>query len=217
MIRKFKNVEGTYIEKIEGQERFAYSQSDSIEFYELMEIAEKSEHPGSVIKFYDFITGDVYCPFQKKKNTVFGKPAYSNGLCYFLKADCDEQVIVLYCYYPDKILEVVKEFDIKSVNMYNLGIIGNSIHVVSQDDTFECYYPEKFSFPSGEHESVIFIDDGIVYCQKWIEDGWDDMRNCQTSEYKCYDKIIQRDFNGTVISEETGSLVQNTDGTWWIS
>ena len=217
MIKKFSRVEGKYIEKIDGQDRFAYSHSDSIEFYELMELMEYGGCEGNEIRFYDFYSGQVYCPFEKKRNVIYGDPVYYSGLYYFLKADYDEGTVVLYCYYPGELSEQVKEFDINEVSLYNLTITGNGIHVVSQGDVFRCYYPEQFSFLSGEHESVIFIDNGTVYCQKWIEEGWDDRKNCRTEDYNYYDKIVKRDFDGNILSEETGSLFRNTDGTWWIA
>lgn len=46
------------------------------------------------------------------------------------------------------------------------------MHVVSQDDRFVCYYPEKISFPAAKDETVIFMDDGKIYFEKWIEEGW---------------------------------------------
>lgn len=217
MIKKFDGIEGTGIEKIEGQERFAYARSDMMDFYEFMELMEYGSYQGNILRFYDFTTGKVYCPFDKRENIIYGTPVYSSGLYYFLKLDYPEQAVKLYCYYPDELLEEVKSFELNEVSLYNLSLIGDNVHVVSQDDLFKCYYPEQFSFPSGEHESVILIGDGIVYCQKWIEEGWDEERNCPSENYRYYDKIVKRDFTGAVISEETGSLFQNTDGTWWIS
>lgn len=32
-----------------------------------------------------------------------------------------------------------------------------------------------------------------------------------------YHKMIIKDYNGNLLSEETGALSQAADGTWWIS
>lgn len=48
----------------------------------------------------------------------------------------------------------------------------------------------------------------------WVEQGWDKENNCLSEEYK-YNKVVVRDFNGTVLSEELGSLDQRPDGTWY--
>jgi hypothetical protein len=61
------------------------------------------------------------------------------------------------------------------------------------------------------------IDNGKVYIDAWIEEGWDDENDCATDDYKYYGKVIVKDFQGNVISEEIGSLYQGQDGTWWIA
>ena len=75
----------------------------------------------------------------------------------------------------------------------------------------------EFFFPLKHNESVIFIEDGKVYIEAWIEEGWDDENNCATDDYKYYDKIIVKDFAGNKISEEVGCLNKGPDGNWWIS
>ena len=64
---------------------------------------------------------------------------------------------------------------------------------------------------------MVFIDDNKVYIEKWVEEGWDDVNDCATNEYKYYHKIIVKDHSGNIISEEIGSLYQAPDGTWWVS
>lgn len=217
MIRRFKNIEGRYIEEIEGQNRLAFAHSENTDFYDLIEWSEQGGYQGSVIQFYDFSNGNVYTPFAKKKNVVYSKPRYLHGFYYFLQGDYDEQKIVLYRYFPEDVLEAVTELCMEDVNLYNLNIIGEEIHIVSQDDIFQCYYPENISFPLNRNESVVLIADGKVYCEAWFEEGWDDERGCRTDNYKCYDKIITKDYKGNILSEEVGTLYHATDGTWWIA
>ena len=66
MIKRFKEVNGLYIEKIYGQDRLAFAMSDTSDLYDLIEFAERGGYQGSVIKFYDFENGNVYTPFQRK-------------------------------------------------------------------------------------------------------------------------------------------------------
>ena len=63
----------------------------------------------------------------------------------------------------------------------------------------------------------MLIANGKVYLSAWIEEGWDDENDCASEEYKYYEKVIVRDFNGNILSEELGSLNQCEDGSWWIS
>ena len=50
-----------------------------------------------------------------------------------------------------------------------------------------------------------------------VEEGWDDENDCETEEYNYYEKVVERDFKGNLLSETLGSLQQHADGTWWIA
>lgn len=163
MLKRFNEPEGTYIEKIIGQDQLAYGHSDTNDFYDLIEWSENGGYRGSVIRFYDFENGNVYVPFEKKRNTVYSDPAYADGFYYFLQGDYDKRRIVLYRYLPEKLPELVTELSTEEVNLYNLRIVGNPVHIVSQEDRFECYYPQRISFPKKVNESTAFIEDGKIY------------------------------------------------------
>ena len=67
MIRKFERINGKYIEKIYGQTRLAFAMSDNEDLYDLIAWSERGGYQGSILYFYDFETGDVYQPFEKKE------------------------------------------------------------------------------------------------------------------------------------------------------
>ena len=100
---------------------------------------------------------------------------------------------------------------------HNLRIIGEDVYIVSEDDEFVSYYPESFRFFKGVNESVSMIADQKVYLSAWVEEGWDDENDCETEEYNYYEKVVERDFKGNLLSETLGSLQQHSDGTWWIA
>ena len=77
MIRRFSRIEGRYIKTVYGQYRLAFSHSDSNDLYDLVEWAERGGYPGSVLSFYDFETGSVYTPFEKKRDVLYGDPVYA--------------------------------------------------------------------------------------------------------------------------------------------
>ncbi len=217
MIRRFKEISGRQIEKITGQERFAFAHSDTNDFYDLAEQAKTGGYEGSVIIFYDFETGDVYRPFEKKRNVLYGDPVYVDGFYYILQGDYDENRITLYRYIPGEAPLKVTELDINDVNLYNLRIIGNPVHIISMDDNFECYYPERFSFPIDEAETVAFTDGEKIYFERWAEEGWDKEKDRAGDGYKYYNKIIVKDPGGNTLSEEVGAFYPAEDGTWWIA
>lgn len=217
MVRRFKEVNGKYIEKIYGQDRLAFAMSDNEDLYDLIAWSERGGYQGAVLYFYDFETGDVYRPFEKKRNVVYSRPEFADGYYYFLQGDYDAKTVVLYRYFPDDILAPVVTLPLDDVDLYNLRIVGNPVHIISQNEALRCYYPEAFSFPLEPNETVCFIEDGRVYIEAWIEEGWDDENDRATDEYNYYHKIVVKDFHGNLISEEIGALGQAADGTWWMS
>lgn len=217
MVKFFKNPTGKYIEKIIGQDRLAFAQSDSNDFYDMIDWAKRGGYQGSIIIFYDFENGQIYKPFEKKRNVLYSDPVFADGNYYFLQGDFNNKIISLYRFLPGEVLEVVTTLSSDEVNLYNLRIVGNPVWIISQGDHFESYYPEKISFDLEPEESVEFIDNKQVYIDKWVEEGWDNENDCATDEYKYYDKIVIRDYAGNLISEEVGNLHQAPDGTWWVS
>ena len=217
MVRRFKEVNGKYIEKIYGQDRLAFAMSDNEDLYDLIAWSERGGYQGAVLYFYDFETGDVYQPFEKKRNVVYSRPEFADGYYYFLQGDYDAKTVVLYRYFPDDILAPVVTLPLDDVDLYNLRIVGNPVHIISQNEALRCYYPEAFSFPLEPNETVCFIEDGRVYIEAWIEEGWDDENDRATDEYNYYHKVVVKDFHGNLISEEIGALGQAADGTWWMS
>ena len=217
MVRRFKEVNGKYIEKIYGQDRLAFAMSDNEDLYDLIAWSERGGYQGAVLYFYDFETGDVYRPFEKKRNVVYSRPEFADGYYYFLQGDYDAKTVVLYRYFPDDILAPVVTLPLDDVDLYNLRIVGNPVHIISQNEELRCYYPEAFSFPLEPNETVCFIEDGRVYIEAWIEEGWDDENDRATDEYNYYHKVVVKDFHGNLISEEIGALGQAADGTWWMS
>ena len=217
MVRRFKEVNGKYIEKIYGQDRLAFAMSDNEDLYDLIAWSERGGYQGAVLYFYDFETGDVYQPFEKKRNVVYSRPEFADGYYYFLQGDYDTKTVVLYRYFPDDLLAPVVTMPLDDVDLYNLRIVGNPVHIISQNEALRCYYPEAFSFPLEPNETVCFIEDGRVYIEAWIEEGWDDENDRATDEYNYYHKVVVKDFHGNLISEEIGALGQAADGTWWMS
>ena len=218
MIKRFNEVNGLYIEKIIGQDRLAYAMSDTEDLYDLIEYAERGGYQGSVIKFYDFDNGNVYMPFEKKRDVIYGKPIYTDGFYYFLQADYGLKKVTLYKFFPETILEVITEFGMDEVNLYNLTIIVEKVRVISHDgDKFRCYYPEKLSLTLRNHEAVLLMTEDEIISEEWIEEGWDDEKDCTTDSYRLYYKVIIRDFDGNIISDEIGSIHQAPDGTYWIA
>ena len=216
MIRRIEKPEGVYIERIPGQERLAYALSDQEDLYDMASWAERGGYRGSVIRFYDLEAGEVFLPFEQKRNVGYGRPCFSEGSYYFLQYDLNADRITLFRYQPGSAPEPVTALRASETELYNLQILGSGVHIISQKETFACWYPERFSFPLLPQETACLIEDGKVYVERWIEEGWDAEKDCASDNYRFYHKVITKDFSGETLSEEIGYLHQADDGTWWI-
>lgn len=216
-INRFEVVTGTCIEEITGQSCLGYSVSDTSDFYDVACWPEEEEYPGSTITFYDYTNGKIYEPFARECNVMYGKPAFLEDAYWILQGNYNSGLVTLYKYFPSETPEAVTQLNIADVDPYNLSIMGEKVHIISEDDEFVCYYPEACRFVKESRESACLISDGKVYLSSWTEEGWDDERDCATPEYRYYEKLVVRDFDGNLISEESGCLQMRADGTWWLA
>ena len=171
-----------------------------------------------MIRFYDYQTGKVYLPFEQKKNISYGRVVFIDNSFYILQVDFNEGLANIYKYYPGESLEKVFDYKIKDLSTYNLELIGSDLHLISQDsENLEIYYPYRKTIKLAGSESVLLIDEGKVYINRWIEEGWDDENNQEGVDYRYYDKLIIKDFDSNIIEESIGNLYQRYDGTWWLA
>ncbi|WP_311376266.1 hypothetical protein [Anaerococcus lactolyticus] len=219
IFKEFSEVKGEYVEEIAGQARFAYSISNSDDLFEIEETVKiVGFYKGNEICFYDYKTSEIYRPFDLKKNIAYGRVIYIDNSFYILQVDFNEGLVNIYKYYPGEILEKITDYKVKDLSTYNLELVGIDLHLISQDsETLEIYYPYRKTVKLEVSESALFIDDGKVYINRWIEEGWDDEKDEAGEDYKYYDKLIIKDFDSNIIEERLGSLHQSPDGTWWLA
>lgn len=219
IFKEFSEVKGEYVEEIAGQSRFAYSISNSDDLFEIEETVKiDGFYKGNEICFYDYKTSEIYRPFDLKKNIAYGRVIFIDNSFYILQVDFNEGLVNIYKYYPGEILEKITDYKVKDLSTYNLELVGLDLHLISQDsETLEIYYPYRKNVKLEVSESALFIDDGKVYINRWIEEGWDDEKDEAGEDYKYYDKLIIKDFDSNIIEERLGSLHQSPDGTWWLA
>ncbi len=214
-ILRFPIVEGMTPELLSGTDRFAYALSDFADAWELPDWEESGGYQGAVLQIYDLYENKVHKPFDKKKNVTYQKPLFYKDMIYFLQTDFDEQKVCLFKLTPTSELQEVTRFSINEINLYNLGLTGEDIHITSQDDTFVCYYPDPFEIKLEPNESVLCISGDKIYFNAWIEEGIDSEEIAY--DYRYYEKLLIKDRQGNLISEEVGSLNRFLDGRWRLS
>lgn len=214
-IIRFPLIKGLTPSLLNGTDRYAYALSDFIDAWDLKHWQENGGYQGSILYLYDLYENKVYIPFEKKFNTIYEMPLFYDNMIYFLQIDYDDQKINLYKMLPGEILEKVTELYIGEVDLYNIRLISKSVHIVSINEKFICYYPEVFEIKLESNESVACIDGDRIYINAWFEYG---VENGEiTNNYSYHEKILIKDKKGNLISEEVGSLTQFSDGKWRIS
>lgn len=215
VVKEFSEINGSYVSLINGQSRIGYSLSEHEDFYEIPDIIDYyGVYKGSIIKFYDFETGDVFTPFELEKNVQYASPIYLGNSYYFLQADFTKKIVTIYSYFPENYLDPIEEFKMDELNLYNLGLMGETLHLISQDEKLNIYYPYRKTIDLEANESAMFIKDDKVYISAWIEEGWDDDKWLAGPNYEYYDKMIIKDMKGNTIEERRGDLFQHIDGSW---
>ena len=218
MNRRFERILGHAIEMIPGQERFAYALSDTQDLYDLLEWEKHGGYRGSVLYVYDLQSGAVHQPFPQVRDVAYGAPHYVEGAFYLLQGSVAENRIAVYRYIPGQAPQCLFTLPADQVDLYNLRLIGNPVHLVSEDgDLFRSDSPEAFAFRLSPEESVLWIEGDKVYTQLWVEEGWDEENDCQSPDYAYYYKTRIRDRTGSILSEEVGSLFRAPTGEWWMS
>ena len=200
---------------LNGTDRYAYGLSDFEEAWELKDWQENGGYQGSVLYLYDIYENKVYVPIEKQRNVIYQTPLFYANRIYFLQIDYDNQQINLYRFSPNAALEKVTDLSIEEVNLYNIGLTGEGVHITSQAESFICYYPETFEIKLEPNESVLCIDGDRIYINAWIEEGIE--HDELTTNYSYYEKIRMKDKKGNLLSDEVGSLTQFPDGKWRLS
>lgn len=215
-VKRCGSVAGMYYELIPGQDRYGFAHSDSEEFYEIPDWESSGGYQGATIHFLDFDIGMVHIPFDKKRNVCYGNPVYFDDFIYFLQGDFNRKEIALLKYLPEQCCEHVCRFNIEDISLYNLHIVtGDQVYVVGQENGLAGYYPARFVCPLEPKESIVCIEKNRLYINAWIEEGIENDR--VTDKYKYYEKLIIKDFQGNVISEELGTLTLFQNGSWWLT
>lgn len=217
-VKRFDKIYGEEIKLIEGQMKFGYSLLGlSQEFCDMPVISKYYRHLGTALLFYDFERGKVYTVFEKIPNVEYAKPIYYDGYFYILEGDFNKNIITLYKYHLEKTLESIEKFPVSDLNLVNLTLIGNKVYMLSQEGK-ECnfYYPEKIKISLEHTDRVVLVDNDKIYIDRFVEEDWDEENYCAGENYKFYHKVLIKDFEDNIVSEETGYLSQDYYGNWRI-
>lgn len=214
-ILQCSRVDGIHYTPIAGQMRFAAGYTDYEDFYSMPDWLERGGYQGNEIRFLDLLDQTVTVPFPKQRNVLYGNALWQGGAVWFLKGDFNDGTVTLFRWTPEAEPEAVQVLPVDSLDLYNLQILGDPVHIISQGSRFHSYWPEQFSFDLAPNESAVHVEDGRVYCSAWVEEGI--VNGEITGEYRYYETTVVRDRQGQILSRVTGDLQLFSDGIWRLS
>ncbi|MDO5734781.1 MAG: hypothetical protein Q4P08_06620 [Eubacteriales bacterium] len=213
-IHEFEVISGSHLAEIPNQARFFYQKSSWESLQQAYEQFQAADYPGNLLRFYDIESMELFSPFELEQAVSYGEPVYQSGKIYVPKADFRRGTVAILEYEFGAASRVFYERDIKDTQLENLYLVADPLCLISQTENLCCYYPREFSIALGEEESFRFFNDKEIYLSKWIEEEL--IKDSEIVDYKYYEKLIVRDFEGKVLSERAGCL-QRIGQKWYLA
>ncbi|BBF43779.1 hypothetical protein lbkm_2467 [Lachnospiraceae bacterium KM106-2] len=212
---KIKNIEGlsdVYLEQIEGTSEWYFCKQCEDSFCDLYEaeeiIKEKGKFSGATCYLIHYPDGEVFRPFEMRKNIYIEAPVWDNGKIGFLEVDFLMNKINVYYYMPeDKKLVKLAELPLESVeDCYNLRLKSTPLMLGrdGNEGKYEIIWPVRKTILMGDRETLMFRQDEKLYFNDWYENP----------EY--HEEVVVRDINtGLVMERFCGNIYRMPDGTYW--
>lgn len=184
------------------------------DLYEAEEIFNSGrELRGRRLCFVSYPEGSVYEPVPVKQGAYFSEPVYADGGICFLNVDFSQarmQILRFDC--AEHGVEPVTELPLNAVrDCYNLGLDIAPLTLRRQggaDGLFEIIWPERVSFPLGEHESFFLREGDRLFFSRWHEEG-------EGADYRYWEETVVRDLNGEIREILPGDVRIMPNGELW--
>lgn len=124
-------VKGIIPTLLDGRDRYAQGLSDFVDAWDLKDWQENGGYQESVLYLYDLYENKIYVPFEKKRNVIYQMPLFYDDMICFLQVDYENQTANLYRVSPSVALEKVTDLSIGEVNLYNIELTGEDVHITS--------------------------------------------------------------------------------------
>lgn len=200
------------MEQIEGTGEWYYCKQCEDTFCDLYEaeeiIKDKGEFSGATCYLIHYPDGEVFRPFEMRKNVYVEAPVFDNGRIGFLEVDFSLRKINIYHYIPEeKKLVRLAELLLESVvDCYNLNLKSTPLILGREgnEGKYEIIWPVKKTIHIGDRESLMFRNDERLYFIDWYEDP----------EY--HEEVVIRNINTGLVEERfAGTMYRMPDGKYW--
>ena len=202
---KIEGLQDVYPERIEGTCEWyccKIAANCFCDLYEAEEIVKMGQvYEGMTCVLIHYPDGQVYYPFVAKGNVYVEAPVYCDGELYFLVVDFTEKTIQIVAFNTEDFEQkVVLELPLETVpSCYNLRVEVAPVILIREreDNVLEVIWPEKKTFKTNNHETIMFRDGDKVYFSEWFEE--------EEPDYNYHEQVVVRDW-------ETGEEIERFDG-----
>lgn len=209
-IKKFRNFEDIYPEKIEGTDSWYYGQWTPCSDPE--DVPDYKDYPGTRLYFFEYPSGKVFEPIKQEKNVFLDRPVYESKDNTFgiLKYDFNKKIVQILIYSPSNSnIEVIAEMPLSKLkNMVSVNLITSPFTLIKHDIQNNCVdflWPKEMHIKLEENETLCFQSDGKIYTSRWFED----------TDY--HEEIIIRDGEtGEILERNLGYFRKMADGSLWM-
>jgi hypothetical protein len=205
----------TYVEPVPGGTDewyygISYEHGDLYEAEELFRMGREIE--GRKLCLVRYPDGAVFWPAPKTAGSYSERPVYLDGAVYVLNVVFPWNMVQILRFDCESCeTEVYVELPLDSIaDCYNLGLntAPLTLRRQGQEDVFEIYWPERVSFPMGEHESFFLRDGDRLFFNKWHEEG-------EGEDYCYWEETVVRDLSGKILEVLPGDVLVMPNGEKW--
>lgn len=184
------------------------------DLYEAEEIFKAGhEVVGRNLILIHYPDGEVYRPIPKMSGIYPAEPVYLDGSIYFPSVDFPEGLIRIHRFNcQDKETKILEELPLSCVkDCYNLSLDGLPLTLTRQCawyNEFDIVWPERVSFPMGDHESFFLRDGDKLYFSRWHEEG-------EGEDYRYWEETVVRNLEGEITEILPGDVRIMPNGEMW--
>ncbi|MDO5292276.1 MAG: hypothetical protein Q4F05_05950 [bacterium] len=211
-IKRIEDLSDVCLEQMEGTSEWYFCkqcEDDFCDMYEAEEIINNNgEFSGATCYLIHFPDGEVFRPFEMRKNIYIENPVFDNGRIGFLEVDFTMKTITIYHYiWEEKKLVTLTELPLALVeDCYNLSLKSTPLMLGrdGNDGKYEVIWPVRKDLRIGDRETLMFRYDEKLYFHDWYENP----------EY--HEEVVVRDLNtGLVLERFSGNIYRMPDGSYW--
>ncbi len=206
----------TFIEAVPGGDSswyygLSFDHGDLYEAEELWKAGE--EMRGRDLCLIRYPEGEVYWPLEKRAGAYPAEAACDGGKIFFPEADFAAGMLRIFAFdCESRETAVHAKLPLSAVrDCYNLQLHVRPLTLTRQggaDGLFEIVWPERASFPLGEHESFFLRDGGKLYFNRWHEEG-------EGADYRYWEETAVRGLDGELLETLPGDVRLMPDGELW--